>query len=232
MVQEIYQRGPISCGIDSTDELHDYTGGIFEDKTGVKDVNHEISIVGFGEEDGTKFWIVRNSWGASWGEEGFFRIVRGVNNLGIESDCAWATPLDTWTTQVYHNTTAEDKADTNNVPTNGPYPVGPPKESKSEFLKEDPFKKACRRSSGKKFKQFGEQLPDGPLPWEKVDVKDLPDTVDWRNMNGTNYLSWTKNQHVPIYCGSCWAQGTTSSIADRFNIHFPMKSYTPVGLSA
>lgn len=158
MLQEIYQRGPISCGIDATDELDKYTGGIFEDKTGAKDVNHEISVVGFGEEDGTKYWIIRNSWGQAWGEEGFFRIVRGVNNLGVESDCAWATPLDTWTTQVYHNTTDEDRADINNIPTNGPYPVGPPKEAAPEFLKEkkEPYGKACRRQSGKKFKNFGE----------------------------------------------------------------------------
>ena len=49
MMNEIYQRGPITCAIAVTDDLVNYTGGIFNDKTGDKDLDHDISVTGWGE---------------------------------------------------------------------------------------------------------------------------------------------------------------------------------------
>jgi len=105
MMNEIYQRGPITCAMAVTQEFINYTGGIFSDKTRKAELEHEVSIVGFGvDKDGTKYWIARNSWGSYWGERGFFRILRGENNMGIESYCSWAVPTDTWTKDVRNNT--------------------------------------------------------------------------------------------------------------------------------
>jgi cathepsin X len=79
MKAEIYARGPIACTIAVTTELVTYTGGIFNDTTGNLDLDHEISVVGWGVERGTPYWIIRNSWGTYWGEKGWFRLARGTN---------------------------------------------------------------------------------------------------------------------------------------------------------
>lgn len=114
MMNELIQRGPFACSIAVTQELDDYAAGIFYDTTRDHHTVHEVSIVGYGEENGIKFWNIRNSWGSHWGEQGFFRIVRGINNLAIESSCYTATPLDTWTDAEKHITTAEEQNDPKN----------------------------------------------------------------------------------------------------------------------
>ena len=71
-----------------------YSGGIFQDTTGCTTLDHSISIAGYGHDlaSGKDYWIGRNSWGTYWGEEGWFRLVRGSNNLGVEAACTWMTP--------------------------------------------------------------------------------------------------------------------------------------------
>jgi cathepsin X len=113
--------------------LETYTGGIYDDKTGDLNIVHDISVVGYGVENGEKYWTVRNSWGANWGESGYFRVIRGVNNIAIESNCSWGVPVDTWTDGVRHITTEAEKNDPNNDRHNSDYPTTPT--GSSEFLK-------------------------------------------------------------------------------------------------
>ncbi|KAK8358954.1 hypothetical protein V6Z11_A04G062100 [Gossypium hirsutum] len=62
---------PVSIGIDGSGQAF-------------RDLNHAITIVGYGtSEEGVDYWIVKNSWGGNWGENGFMKIQRGVNKCGI-----------------------------------------------------------------------------------------------------------------------------------------------------
>jgi cathepsin X len=92
MMNEIMERGPIGCGVNAVPILN-YTGGVFthdmEPRFGF--VDHEVAVVGWGvDENGVKYWDMRNSWGEYWGEMGWARIERGQDTLKLESSCDWA----------------------------------------------------------------------------------------------------------------------------------------------
>jgi len=100
MMAELFARGPIACSIDDG-PLWEYQGGVVVNFTKNWEHNHVVSVVGWGEtvdESGATlpYWHVRNSWGVYWGEEGYFRIQRGNDTLGIEASCVWGTPKQTW----------------------------------------------------------------------------------------------------------------------------------------
>jgi cathepsin X len=93
MKAEIYKRGPIAAGVNAVAIL-DYHGGIINDPSASKEVDHIVSITGWGYDKATgdQYWNVRNSWGQYWGELSFFRVKLGENQLGLEEGCSWATP--------------------------------------------------------------------------------------------------------------------------------------------
>eukprot|EP00980_Cylindrotheca_fusiformis_P030225 scaffold24559_cov274-Cylindrotheca_fusiformis.AAC.1 len=67
----------------------------------------------------------------------------------------------------------------------------------------------------------GHQVRDdyhSPLPHTYLAEEDLPANFNWGNVNGRSYLTHSLNQHIPQYCGSCWAHGALSALGDRIKI--------------
>jgi len=87
MAAFLVANGPLSIAMDAG-ILQSYTSGIIKPGPGdcsTTSLDHAIVIVGYGVEGSTPFWIVRNSWGASWGEQGYFRIIRGKGACGLNA---------------------------------------------------------------------------------------------------------------------------------------------------
>eukprot|EP00764_Aduncisulcus_paluster_P012418 gnl/Carplike_NY0171/5436_a7435_328.p1 GENE.gnl/Carplike_NY0171/5436_a7435_328~~gnl/Carplike_NY0171/5436_a7435_328.p1 ORF type:complete len:114 (+),score=15.35 gnl/Carplike_NY0171/5436_a7435_328:350-691(+) len=85
MKTEIMARGPIEVAYQVYSDFSVYQSGIYHHVSGSYGGGHAVKIIGWGEDGGTPYWIVANSWGVNWGENGFFRIIRGIDECGIES---------------------------------------------------------------------------------------------------------------------------------------------------
>ncbi|XP_050302733.1 cathepsin L-like proteinase [Anthonomus grandis grandis] len=76
--------GPVSVCI-NCDLIMNYGGGVFQDSSCSQTINHAVLAVGYGSENGLNYWLMKNSWGTSWGIDGYIKMVMGQNMCGVAS---------------------------------------------------------------------------------------------------------------------------------------------------
>jgi len=83
---------PISIGVHAGSSFQHYHSGVYDDthcKNG--QLNHAILVVGYDKSGSEPYWIVKNSWGGSWGDHGYINMKMGVNTCGMKADPCYPT---------------------------------------------------------------------------------------------------------------------------------------------
>ena len=93
--QYLYEIGPLAIGVNAY-PLNWYARGVIDwgtENCSHDDINHAVVLVGYGhdDEEGLDFWRIRNSWGANWGEKGYFRVSRGKGTCGVNQHLSFAS---------------------------------------------------------------------------------------------------------------------------------------------
>ena len=93
----IMTNGPVEAGFEVYKSFMSYKSGVYSRQWwqfwDTLMGGHAIKIVGWGVQDGEDYWLIANSWGTTWGLDGFFKIKKGVNECEIESTVYAGHPL-------------------------------------------------------------------------------------------------------------------------------------------
>lgn len=87
LLAALQNEGPISITVNANRAWHQYSGGIMDVDTcpDTGSISHAVLAVGFGIEGGKSYYVVRNSWGTRWGEDGYIRLAYNKGVCSIHS---------------------------------------------------------------------------------------------------------------------------------------------------
>merc|ERR1711862_151099 len=85
------QRNPVSVAIEADQSaFSQYRGGVLTSGCG-QQLDHGVTVVGYGTDGGNAYWLIKNSWGTSFGENGYIRVGRSGNQCGVTNDASYPT---------------------------------------------------------------------------------------------------------------------------------------------
>ncbi|CAH9109513.1 unnamed protein product [Cuscuta epithymum] len=93
IMAEIYSNGPVEVSFNVYEDFAHYKSGVYKHVTGEYMGGHAVKLIGWGtSDDGEDYWLLANQWNRSWGDDGYFKIIRGTNECGIEEDVTAGLP--------------------------------------------------------------------------------------------------------------------------------------------
>ncbi|XP_038207109.1 uncharacterized protein LOC119828856 [Zerene cesonia] len=222
----LYEHGPATIAVDATALSYYESGIINKSQCNSKIINHAVLLVGYGTENGIPFWIIKNSWGNKWGEQGYFRVQRGVNCLLL----AIENPIQPI---INHNVYKMEEADRHfaefKAKHNKQYDTVIEEELRFLVFKQN-LKEINEMNKGGDavygITEFSDLTKDEFLRYHTglkgelrdvnceiaLTLSDAPDAFDWRTKN---VVSRVKNQGR---CGSCWAFGASGAVESQYAI--------------
>lgn len=86
MLKELFTNGPFEVAFEVYEDFLTYKTGVYKQTSGSFLGGHAVKVLGYGVENGVKYWLCANSWNEEWGDQGYFKILRGDDECGIESE--------------------------------------------------------------------------------------------------------------------------------------------------
>lgn len=91
--QAVYSQGPLAVSIDASQPgFRYYDSGVYYDANCLwkeEELDHAVTLVGYGQEGGEGFWEIRNSWSTFWGDGGYIKISQRGHACGVATNAAY-----------------------------------------------------------------------------------------------------------------------------------------------
>lgn len=105
IMAEVYTNGPVEVAFTVYEDFAHYKSGVYKHITGGVMGGHAVKLIGWGTSDtGEDYWLLANQWNRGWGDDGYFKIIRGKNECGIEEDVTAGMPSTKNMARTYDST--------------------------------------------------------------------------------------------------------------------------------